>query len=127
VTAKVNLGLCALFDKLLLFEESGYAPISILHRISTEGLVGRSGRAGHVILCRELNPYLRKLWTAVRGLETKYQIVIVTKHMPCPRKEDGALLYKYWGDREKAHYLTEETKEFILKYQQALRKIKKNL
>jgi len=121
----IHLGLCKLFNDILLFEESGFAPICILHRIMREGNIGRTSTYGHKILCNDISPEQRRLWTAVRNLGVEYQIIVVTKHMPVPLQRDGKPTYKKWGVREMGQYLNE--KRFKYKYELALKEIRKHM
>jgi len=126
MSTSTHLGLCKLFNDLLMFEESGFPPISILYRIFNEGHVGRTGRPGHKILCREMSPDQRRLWTAFRNLGLEYQIVVIVKHMPVPMKKDGEPKYKLWDDKQKAAYLNEFISTFRNKYKKALKRIEKS-
>ena len=126
-TASVHLLLADLFNWHLTSETSGWAPINILHRVSTEGNVVRSGRAGHSVLCREMNTDQRRIQMAYNSLPVDLKIVVCAKHMEIPKKEDGTPEFSRWGDREKALYLSESIGEFKNQYRRALRKLQKTL
>ena len=123
----VHLMLTDLFNWHLTSETSGWAPINILHRISTEGNVVRSGRPGSKILCREMSTDQLRTQKAYNSLNTGLKIVVCAKHMAVPLKEDGMPQYKKWGDIEKAHYLTESVGVFKGEYKKALRLMQKSM
>ena len=112
--------LADLFNWHLTSETSGWAPINILHRISTEGNVVRSGRPGSKVLCREMSIDQLKTQRAYNSLPLDLKIIVCAKYMPVPLKKDGEPEYKKWGDREKAHYLTETVRVFNYQYKRAL-------
>ena len=109
-----------LFNWHLTSETSGWAPINILHRISTEGNVVRSGRPGSKILCREMTTDQLRTQKAYNSLSLPLKIIVCAKYMPVPLKEDGTPQYKKWGDREKADYLTETVRVFNYQYNRAI-------
>ena len=123
----VHLLMCALFHWHMSMEMDGLPPINILHRIMTEGNVTRSGHAGSTILCPDMAPQLRRAQAGFNSLELAQKIIVVTKHMPPPLKEDGSPQYKKWEDLEKSQYLQTPMVEFKNSYRRALRKIKNNL
>ena len=123
---KMHLMLASLFHWHLSAENSGWAPISILHRISTEGVVVRSGKPGHNILCREMTPDQRRAQRAFNQLALDEKILVVAKHYPCsPIGENAKFLYKTWTDKEKAHYLQLSPWDFNRKYNDILKKAQK--
>jgi len=119
-----HLSLCALFAWHLRSEDNGFPPINIFYKVMTGG---RSGVPGHRILCPEMDINLRKTQFAFNTLDIAEQIVVVTKHMPCPLNEDSAPKYKKWGDREKADYLNESLGAFKGIYKRSCRKIGRHL
>jgi hypothetical protein len=125
--ASVHLMLADLFNWHLTSETSGWPPINILHRVSTEGNVTSSGRPGHKVLCREMNPDQRRIQKAYNSLSTELKIVVCAKHMGVPLKEDKTPIYNKWGDYEKAHYLTESIGVFKNQYKRAIRGLQKTL
>ena len=122
----MHLMFASLFHWHLTAETGGWAPISILHRIASEGVVVRSGRPGHSILCQEMTGDQRKAQRAYNQLELPEQIIVVTKHYPASPIGKGAkFLYKTWTDKEKAHYLHESVHDFNRKYKDILIKAQK--
>ena len=100
--------------------------MSILHRISTEGVVVSGGRPGHKILCKEMTPDQTRAQRAFNKLTLAEKIVVVAKHYPkSPERKDGKSLYKKWGDKEKAHYLYLSVWDFNRKYKDILKKAQK--
>ena len=107
-------------------EVGGWPPMSILHRISTEGVVVSSGRPGHKILCKEMTPDQTKAQMVFNKLSLGEKIIIVAKHYPeSPKNFDDTLLYKKWTDREKADYLGLSMAVFSNKYKDILKKSSK--
>jgi len=107
----------------LTAEMGGCAPISILHRIPTEGVVVSSGRPGHKILCKEMTPDQRKAQMAFNKLDLKEKIIVVAKHYPrSPVDSSANPVYSAWTDKEKAHYLHESMWDFNRKYKDILKK-----
>jgi hypothetical protein len=123
----VHLLLSSLFHWHMAMVMDGLPPINILHRIMTEGSVTRSGQPGSTILCPDMHPDLRRVQKAFNGLDLAQKIIVVTKHMPVPLKEDGTPQYKKWGDREKSQYLQEPMTTFKSKYRGCLRSVKRHL
>ena len=125
--ASIHLMLADLFNWHLTSNTTGWAPINILHRVSTEGNVARSGRPGHRVLCREMSPDQRRTQMAYNSLPLDLQIVVCAKHVEIPLNEDNTPMYAKWGDIEKAHYLTESVGVFKNQYKRAIRHVQKSL
>jgi hypothetical protein len=128
-TEIIHLRLCELFPHLLDFFESGYPTISIFYRIQSEGNVVRTASKGHKILCHDMPPAQRKLFRALQGLHLAHKIVVITKHMPPPLKDDGKPAYVTWDNKEMAHYLCINggAGSFKSRYEAALKKLQKAL
>ena len=119
--------LAGLFHWHLAMELEGLPPINILHRVMTEGQVGKSGRPGSRILCPDMHPDIRKAQKAFNGLSLDKKIIVITKHMPVPLKENGEPEFKKWGDREKAQYLQTPMQTFKVKYKSCCREVARRL
>ena len=127
VSNSAHMLLAGLFHWHLAMELEGLPPINILHRVMTEGNVTRSGKAGSTILCPDMHPDIRRTQRAFNSLSLDNKIIVVTKHMPVPLREDGTPQYKKWTDREKAQYLCEPMQSFKVKYKSCCREVARRL
>lgn len=117
----VHLLLASLIEWHIKTSDSGFPPVSILHRIAHEGFASRPARAGHNILCGDMSADLRRIQAALNSLDYELKLVAVVKHSPMPINDKGEPKYKGWGDREKSIYLGQKLTTFKSRYRKALR------
>ena len=124
--SSVNLLLASLVEWHIKSNDSGFPPVGIMHRIAHEGpAAGGSRKASHKILCADMSTDLRRTQSAFNALDYDLRLVAVVKHSPVPIV-NGKPRYKFWGDREKAHYLGQKLTTFKGRYRKVLRHISRS-
>jgi hypothetical protein len=117
----IHLCLGKLVQEMIDLEDGSWSPVSILHRVMTEGAVNRSNKPGDRILCKESSREARFVAPAFAALPMTDKFIVIVKHMPPPKPD------KKWTDREKAQWLGEKLHTFRTRYTRILKKVQRHL
>lgn len=116
-TSDIHLDLNRLVDYHFSIMDFGWAPTSILHRVSTEGHVER-GRPGPTILCPHMPADLALLQRAYLALTSADQQVITVKYMPYTIEDRKAT------DKDRCRFMGVSHGAFRARYSRAIKRIK---
>lgn len=123
---KIHHDLNRLVDYQFSILEFGWAPRSILHRVSTEGHVDR-GRPGPTILCPDMPGDLAGVQRAFLALTSAEKHIITVKYMPYTVYDFAQKSFKKALDKDRARFVGIKYSTFTRRYNRAAKKAKRFL